>query len=239
MKYTARLAIALGALAALTDAAAAGPSKSDIIRQAHDLAESNGDNGQAPAADAEPAEDDAERTESEERTAAAAAAERVADRDAWQRILSKRIGKSPAKLINIYNTWTHEYVAFEVGYKGPVAAQLTNEFLRCHFTNHTTDMEPRLIPTLLAAANHFRSRRIDIISGFRAPKYNLILRKKGRNVARNSQHTHGRAVDFRLRGVSTARLRDWARRQKLGGVGFYPGDGFVHIDSWKIRTWTN
>ena len=112
-----------------------------------------------------------------------------------------------------YNTWTHEYVAFDVGHKGPVAAELTNEFLRCHFTNHTTDMEQRLIPTLLAAANHFRSRRIDIISGFRAPKYNLILRKKGRKEVMELSNT-----DPDERPIITAQWQGFMRQLETIGI---------------------
>jgi len=118
-----------------------------------------------------------------------------------------------------------------------VPAPEVNHFLRCHFTNHEIQMDERLFPVLIAAADHFKVERVDIVSGFRAPKYNLMLRKKGHRVARDSQHTYGHAVDFRLPGVTTERLRDWARRLRLGGVGYYQGDGFVHVDVGPIRYW--
>ena len=208
------IAIALLAIAVTSHLASAGPSKKD-------------------EAAATPAASDAAAFP------AADAAAQNAERDAWHRALDRRIGRPAGDLINIYNTWTHEYLVFDAGYRGAVDPEVGNRFLRCHFTNHQAQMEPKLLPAILAAANHFRSPRVDVVSGFRSPKYNLILRKKGRRVARDSQHTHGRAVDFRLRGIPVTRLRDWARSQKLGGVGFYPGDGFVHIDTWRVRFWTN
>jgi uncharacterized protein YcbK (DUF882 family) len=64
-----------------------------------------------------------------------------------------------------------------------------------------------------------------------------MLRKQGRSVARRSQHLEGKAVDVRLRGVNTARLRDAAIKLQLGGVGYYRESDFVHIDSGRIRTW--
>ena len=66
---------------------------------------------------------------------------------------------------------------------------------------------------------------------------NWVAGKKGRQVARNSHHTLGEAVDFRLPGISTRKVRDWARSIGLGGVGYYPSSGFIHVDVGKVRTW--
>ena len=169
---------------------------------------------------------------------AAKAAAKPIDEAAWQKSLSGRIGKPPTPLIIIVNTWTDEVLAVDDVRGTSVAQDQVNRFLRCHFTNEPAQMDARLFPTLLKAAQHFRSRRIEIVSGFRAPKYNLMLRKKGRQVARNSQHTHGKAVDFRLKGVSTKRLRDWARSLRLGGVGYYTSSRFIHVDTGPVRTWS-
>ncbi len=98
-------------------------------------------------------------------------------------------------------------------------------------------MDIRLLAVLIEAAHHFQSRRIEIISGFRAPKYNLMLRKKGHQVARSSHHTKGEAVDFRIPGIPISRLRRWATRLKLGGVGYYATSRFVHVDVGRVRTW--
>ena len=113
-----------------------------------------------------------------------------------------------------------------------------SRFLRCHHTNQSTSMDLRLLGLLRNAAAHFQSRFIEIVSGFRAPKYNLALRKKGHQVARDSQHTHGNAVDFRLAGVAVTDLRQFVRQRRLGGVGYYPKSQFIHADTGPIRTWT-
>ena len=62
--------------------------------------------------------------------------------------------------------------------------------------------------------------------------------KKGRQVARDSQHTHGNAVDFRVAGVPVHTLRQFVRQRRLGGVGYYPKSQFVHADTGPSRTWT-
>ncbi|HET9624490.1 MAG TPA: DUF882 domain-containing protein [Kofleriaceae bacterium] len=145
-------------------------------------------------------------------------------------------GGKPGKLCNLYNQWTHEWLAVDPA--APPTAATVDHFLRDHFTNKPTRMEPRLIGFVTAAAGHFHVDAATIVSGFRHPKYNLILRKKGHQVARDSQHTHGTAIDFFLPGVAAPQLAAWARAQKLGGVGFYPESGFVHMDTGPVRTWS-
>jgi uncharacterized protein YcbK (DUF882 family) len=66
----------------------------------------------------------------------------------------------------------------------------------------------------------------------------LILRKKGHQVARDSQHTLGHAIDFFLPDVPTRDLHAWAKAQKLGGVGIYLESGFVHMDTGPVRYWS-
>ena len=65
-----------------------------------------------------------------------------------------------------------------------------------------------------------------------------MLRKKGREVARDSQHTKGNAVDIRLPDISPRALSKWIRGKRLGGVGIYRTSGFVHVDSGPIRSWS-
>lgn len=98
-------------------------------------------------------------------------------------------------------------------------------------------MAPSLLPALLAAASHFGVHTIEVVSGYRSPKYNLFLHKKGHEVARDSQHLLGHAIDFRLPGVDTWALRELVRSFRLGGVGYYPVNRFVHCDVGPIRFW--
>jgi uncharacterized protein YcbK (DUF882 family) len=145
-------------------------------------------------------------------------------------------GTRPAKLVNLHNFWTKEWLAIEEGSRPP--RRTVDRFLRDHFTNKPSAMEPRLIDMVVAAAASFHSDVVEVVSGFRHPKYNLILRKKGHQVARDSQHTHGNAIDFTIPHVTVQALEAWARAQKLGGVGLYPESGFVHMDTGRRRTWS-
>jgi uncharacterized protein YcbK (DUF882 family) len=145
-------------------------------------------------------------------------------------------GARPAKLINLHNLWTKEWLAVDAAAPPPGAT--LDHFLRDHFTNQATQMAPRLVGFLLAAAASFRSDVVEVVSGFRHPKYNLILRKKGHQVARDSQHSRGTAIDFTVPRVTAQALQAWARAQKAGGVGLYPESGFVHMDTGPIRTWS-
>lgn len=162
----------------------------------------------------------------------------AASRDAITRAMKKRVGKPVAEVIQLRNNWTKETLAVEAKPDVTVDPQTWNEFLRCHFTNRSTDMEQRLQRIIVAAALKFKKMRVDVVSGFRAPKFNLMLRKKGHEVARESQHSQGHAVDFRLPGVATKQLLAFVRRIRIGGVGFYPESAFVHADSGPVRNWT-
>jgi uncharacterized protein YcbK (DUF882 family) len=146
-----------------------------------------------------------------------------------------RPGTKPGKLINLYNQWTHDWLAVD-STDLPTLGEV-NAFLRDHFTNEAAKMDPRLIDLVVGAAQKFKSDFVHVVSGFRHPKYNLMLRKKGRQVARDSQHTHGNAIDFAIPNVTTQKLHAWAKEQKAGGVGIYVASGFVHMDTGPIRSW--
>lgn len=145
-------------------------------------------------------------------------------------------GTKPSKLVNLYNQWTHEWLAVAPGEAVP--RPTLERFLRDHYTNQPTQMEPKLIDVILGAVAHFKSDTAIVVSAFRHPKYNLILRKKGHQVARDSSHTKGNAVDFYIPKIATPRLHAWAKDQKLGGVGLYLASGFIHMDTGPIRFWS-
>ena len=77
-------------------------------------------------------------------------------------------------------------------------------------------MDPRLVGMVVAAARNFHSDVVDVVSGFRHPKYNLMLRKKGHQVARDSQHTQGHAIDFYLPQVPIPHARRVGEGAALG-----------------------
>jgi uncharacterized protein YcbK (DUF882 family) len=146
-----------------------------------------------------------------------------------------KVGVKPAKLVNVFNTWTDEWLAVDPA--SLPSQEMVNQFLRDHYTDEPTQMEPKLIPIVTSAATNFGATTVFVVSAYRHPKYNLLLRKKGHQVARDSNHTHGNAIDFYLNNVGVKALHKWAVDQKLGGVGLYTGSGFVHMDTGRIRYW--
>lgn len=123
--------------------------------------------------------------------------------------------------------------------RGPVALDeaAIGRFFRCRWTDEPAGHPPALVAGMLAVAEHFGARQIHIVSGFRHPKFNLMLAKKGREVARDSQHTRSQALDFSLPGVDAMKLYKHVLKRWKGGVGYYAASGFVHMDTGKRRTW--
>ena len=146
-----------------------------------------------------------------------------------------RVGRARAPIVNLLNLHTGEILPV-VGYRVPTAG-LVNRFLRCRWTGRQIRMAPRLMVWILEAARHFKAREIQVVSGFRHLKFNEMLRKKGRQVARQSNHRLGRAVDFRLVGVGVDALHTYLKARRLGGIGRYPQSKFIHLDTGRFRMW--
>jgi hypothetical protein len=145
------------------------------------------------------------------------------------------VGSRIQPLTTLFNVWTREALPI---LPGQSLAIHFDPFLRDHYTNQATTMDTRLVDVLTRVALRFSAPRIEVVSGYRSPKYNLMLRKKGREVARQSQHPEGTAVDFRIRGTPTKTIVQYVRSLRRGGVGYYPRSQFVHSDTGKIRYWT-
>ena len=77
----------------------------------------------------------------------------------------------------------------------------------------------------------------EVISAYRSPETNDSLRRNRKGVAKKSQHLEGKAIDVRLPGTDTSRLRDIALELRLGGVGYYEQSDFVHVDTGRVRRW--
>jgi hypothetical protein len=163
----------------------------------------------------------------------------AAKRDARMR-RPARPGQRADAPIWAHNLRTHEIRALTgpagLG-EGSAGQSERSSFFRCWFTHGEGPIPAALVAKIIAAAEHFEVREVRIISGFRHPKYNLLLRKKGREVAAKSQHTEANAIDFFLPEVETRPLYDWLLDTHEGGVGFYPVSEFVHIDFGRKRTW--
>ena len=113
-------------------------------------------------------------------------------------------------------------------------------------TGAKIDMDPKLLDLLRSLAKKHPGARIELVSGYRSPKLNEMLRKKGHHVASHSQHSLGHACDFRIvlpgeeRGIDPRDLEKEIRDLGWdGGVGVYTirTDWFVHADVGKNRRW--
>lgn len=121
----------------------------------------------------------------------------------------------------------------------PEALQALNRFLRDHYTGQVGRIDPLLFDQLHELKVLFGLEQpFQVISGFRCAETNDLLRKRGGGgVARHSLHMDGKALDIRLPGVALTDLRDAALALKAGGVGFYPAQTFVHLDTGPVRYW--
>jgi uncharacterized protein YcbK (DUF882 family) len=123
----------------------------------------------------------------------------------------------------------------------PDAMRSLNRFMRDHYSGNVGQMDPQLfdllhqVQALLASKT---ARQFEVISAYRCPETNNHLRNaRGGGVAKRSLHMEGKAIDVRLPGVPLAELRDAAKSLAAGGVGYYPAEQFVHIDTGRVRSW--
>lgn len=146
-----------------------------------------------------------------------------------------------ARQLSFYHTHTHQsldVVYYENGEYVESALAEINRFLRDFRTGDIAEMDPKLLDILHDVRNELGSNEMfDVISAYRSPKTNEMLRSKSGGVARNSQHVLGNAIDVRLRGVPIEDLRDIALDMKRGGVGYYQQSDFVHMDTGRVRRW--
>lgn len=143
--------------------------------------------------------------------------------------------------LKFHHTHTDERLAIAFrdssGYINPALERL-NWLLRDHVSGEMASIDPRLFDILHALSLSCGSETFEIISAYRSPTTNAMLRKtKGRGVAKHSLHMDARAIDVRLVGSNTARLRDAAVALGLGGVGYYPKSDFLHVDTGEVRVW--
>ena len=115
-----------------------------------------------------------------------------------------------------------------------------NQFLRDWRRNEPTKMDPRLIDLVWSVYKAVGARDyIHVVSAYRSPATNSMLRSRSKGVAKRSQHMLGKAMDFYIPGVSLKKLRETGMKMQVGGVGYYPRSGspFVHMDVGNVRHW--
>ncbi|MDO5652893.1 MAG: DUF882 domain-containing protein [Brachymonas sp.] len=147
-----------------------------------------------------------------------------------------------SKVLAFAHLHTHEHVslAYAVGDTFiPQACNRLNHFLRDHYTGEVGNIDPELFNLLHRLRMALGTREpFQVISGYRSPFTNDRLRttREG-GVAKKSLHMEGKAIDIRLPGVALADVRDAAKSLQAGGVGYYPRDNFVHVDTGQVRYW--
>jgi uncharacterized protein YcbK (DUF882 family) len=144
------------------------------------------------------------------------------------------------RALALHHTHTGEslkVVYFAEGGYLPESLRELEWLLRDFRTGTTHPIDPALYDTLHALAQDCGAGGFEIISAYRSPQTNAMLRRGSHGVAEHSLHLEGRAIDIRLPRFATARLRDAAIALGRGGVGYYPQSDFVHVDTGRFRTW--
>lgn len=120
----------------------------------------------------------------------------------------------------------------------PEGMRAINHVLRDHRTGDRYTIDPDLFDVLYLLQHKLGTRQeFHVISAYRSPATNAKLAEQNGGVAKNSMHTHGKAIDIRLPGRKLSDLRTAALSLQMGGVGYYPSSNFVHLDTGHVRTW--
>ena len=152
--------------------------------------------------------------------------------------------KAPSRTLSFFHTHTGERLKATYCCDGryePEALKAINALLRDFRANKVKEIDPSLLDLLHELGGTLETDQpFHIISGYRAPETNQMLRERGgghTGVASQSLHMVGKAIDLRIPGVKLENLRAAARSLRLGGVGFYPSSNFVHVDTGRVRYW--
>jgi len=147
----------------------------------------------------------------------------------------------PSRIVSMRNAHTGETVRAEYWVKGkynPGAVRQIERLMRDHRTGEIHGIDRRLIDTVFQLQKMLGSKGpVEVVSGYRSPESNAYLREVSDGVAQNSFHMSGRAVDLCFPDRPLRLLRKAALSLRAGGVGYYPGSGFVHVDTGPIRRW--
>jgi uncharacterized protein YcbK (DUF882 family) len=149
--------------------------------------------------------------------------------------------KTDERELSFYHTHTSESLTVTYFRDGEyVASALTqlDDYLGDFRTGEATNMDPAVFDILHEIQMESGSMgTYEIISAYRSPETNEMLRGNSNGVAKNSQHLLGKAIDVRLTDLDTAALRDVALSLQRGGVGYYDKSDFVHVDTGRVRQW--
>ena len=144
--------------------------------------------------------------------------------------------------LNLKNTNTSETYAYKIKasfFNNELNYDMLDYFFRDWRENKTIKMDRGVIKNFLKVCESLlgsdKELQVEITSGYRTKKTNEKLRRNSYNVAKNSMHLVGRAIDFRIRNRSISNLEKAAEKLTPGGLGVY--SGFIHIDTGPHRRW--
>lgn len=143
--------------------------------------------------------------------------------------------------VSLVSTHTGESLAvsyFKAGSYDSLGLEQVARVLRDHRTGDVHPIDPTLLDLLhdlQVLAD--RDDAFQVISGYRSPQTNGMLRARSGGVATRSLHMDGKAIDIRLTGFPTKTLHQLAMSLKRGGVGYYATSDFVHVDTGRVRYW--
>ena len=153
------------------------------------------------------------------------------------------VANGDTRTISLIHVHTKEQISatFRVNgqYDSSVLEKL-NWFLRDWRRDEPTKMDPHLFDIVWEAYRESGSREpVVVMSAYRSPETNAMLRRRSRAVAEHSQHILGKAMDMHYTDVPMSRIREIGMRMQKGGVGYYPtaGSPFVHMDAGSVRSW--
>ncbi|MGU3662786.1 DUF882 domain-containing protein [Methylobacterium sp. A49B] len=153
------------------------------------------------------------------------------------------VANGDTRSLTILHTHTQESATITFKRDGRydrAALDQLNWLLRDWRINEPTKMDPRLFDTVWEAYRQVGSNQaIHIVSAYRSPGTNAMLRRRSKMVAEFSQHMLGKAMDFYLPDVPIDRIREVGLQMQRGGVGWYPhaGTPFMHLDVGSVRMW--
>lgn len=156
-------------------------------------------------------------------------------------VLAKRQSERP-RVLSLHHLHTDERISvvYRVGdrYQREGLRKL-NQFLKDFRTGDAIPIDPQLFDLLhdIKLRLGDADARYEVLSAYRSPRTNAMLRRTSHGVAKNSLHMTGQAMDIRFPDLATRKIRDAALAVGRGGVGYYRRSDFVHVDTGQVRRW--
>jgi len=150
-------------------------------------------------------------------------------------------GAGDVRRVRMYSGRTGEKMDTIYWIDGEYVGEAVREismFMRDWRNGKAVAMDTRTIDIIAATHNLLDvSEPYQLLSGYRSPQTNAMLRSQSGGVARNSLHMRGQAADLHLDSRSVNQIARAAVACQAGGVGRYSGSGFVHMDCGDVRHW--